>query len=51
MVNAKVQDPGKAADEVDVSPPGIGLHQKEQRQPTFGDNIGDILIIFSVCVH
>jgi hypothetical protein len=39
---------GKATDEVDVSPPGIGLNQKESRQPTFEDKIGDILIVFSV---
>jgi hypothetical protein len=31
MVNAKVWDPSKATDEVDVSPPGIANHQKEQR--------------------
>jgi hypothetical protein len=42
---------GKATDEVDASPPGIELNQKESRKPTFDDKIGDILIVFSVCVH
>ncbi|KAJ7913986.1 hypothetical protein B0H13DRAFT_1873448 [Mycena leptocephala] len=51
VVNAKVQDPSKAINEVDISPPGIGLHQKESRQPAFHNNIEDILIIFSVCFH
>jgi hypothetical protein len=51
MVNAKVWDPSKAADEVDLSLPGIGLHQKESIQPAFEGNIGDILIVFSVRVH
>jgi hypothetical protein len=51
MVNAKVWDPSKAADELDISPPGIANHQKEQRQPTFSHNVRDILIISSVRVH
>jgi hypothetical protein len=51
MVHAKVWDPSKATDEVDISPPGIGLHQKESRQPAFDNDIGDILIILSVRVH
>jgi hypothetical protein len=51
MVNAKVWDPSKAADEVDVSLPGIGLHQKESTQTTFEGKIGDVLIIFSVRGH
>jgi hypothetical protein len=51
MVDAKVRDPGKAADEIDISPPGIEIHQTEQRQPTFDGNIGDVLVVFSVCVH
>jgi hypothetical protein len=51
MVNAKVWNPSKATDEVDVSLPGIGLHQKESRQPAFDSNIEDILIVFSVHVH
>jgi hypothetical protein len=51
MVNAKVWDPSKAIDEVDVSLLGIGCNQKESRQSTFDGNIGDILVIFSVCFH
>jgi hypothetical protein len=50
MVNAKVWDPSKATDEVDVSP-GIGFYQKESRQPTFDNKFEDIFIVFSVCVH
>jgi hypothetical protein len=50
MVNAKVWDPSKAADEVDVSLPDIGLHQKDSRQTTFKGKIGDILIVFPVRV-
>jgi hypothetical protein len=51
MANAKVQDPNKTTDEVDISPSGIANHQKEQKQPAFDGNIGDLLIISSVRVH
>jgi hypothetical protein len=51
MVNAKVWDPSKATYEVDISHSGIGLHQKESKQPTFDNKIRDVLIVFSVCVH
>jgi hypothetical protein len=51
IVNAKVWNPSKATDEVDVSPPGIGIHPKEQRQSTCDDDVGNILIISPVCVH
>jgi hypothetical protein len=51
MHGIKVWNPSKTTDEVDVSLPGIGIHQKEQRQPAFNGNIGDILIVFSVCAH
>jgi hypothetical protein len=50
MVNAKVQDPSKIADEVDISPPGIGIHQREWKQRAFDGNGGDVLVLFSVGV-
>jgi hypothetical protein len=48
MVNGKVQNSGNATDEVDGSPPGLGIHRKEWKQRAFNSNIGDILIVFSV---
>jgi hypothetical protein len=53
IVNAKVQDPSKVADEVDVLLPlaGIGICQKESRQPTFDNESGHIHVIFAVRTH
>jgi hypothetical protein len=41
----------EAASEVDVPPPGRGIHQKKSRHPTFKRHVGDLLVVYSVSVN
>ncbi|KAJ7864023.1 armadillo-type protein [Mycena leptocephala] len=51
IVNTKVRDPSKPGKLLmRLTPPGIGLHQKESRQPAFNSNIEDVLIVFSTAI-